>query len=369
MTSLSLMTPSRPMQTASVDTRRPLRTVALALAAPLLLTGAVLGAPGAASAATSSPGGSPFGSLDEISAGGGVLTVAGWTIDPDTTDPIEAHLYVDGRGVPAIANYQRDDVAAAYPGYGPDHGFEISTAVEPGEHTVCVYGINVPAGENALLQCVDVVVASPSPFGYLDEISAEDGVLTVTGWTADPDTADPIETHLYVDGIGVATAVASYQRDDVAAAYPEFGPNHGYEISTAVEPGEHEVCVYGIDVGAGENALLQCADVVVADYQSPFGYLDEIVVEDGVLTVTGWTADPDTADSIGAHLYVDDRGVPAVANYQRDDVAAAYPEFGPNHGYEISIDVEPGEQTVCVYGINVGAGENIALACVDVIIS
>jgi hypothetical protein len=261
MTSLSPITPSRAVQTASSDKRSPLRTAVLALAAPLLLTGAVLGAPAAASAAGPTADGSPFGHMDGISVEDGIMTVGGWTIDPDTSNAIEAHLYVDGRGVADIADYQRNDVASSYPASGPYHGFEIPIDIEPGEHSVCVFGINVAGGQNTLLECRDVYVPTGSPFGSLDQIVVEEGVMTVGGWTTDPDTTDPIEAHLYVDGVGVANEIADFVRDDVAATYPAFGPNHGFELSTDIAPGQHQVCVFGINVGAGGNTLIRCADV------------------------------------------------------------------------------------------------------------
>jgi len=129
------------------------QSVAMALVALLL---AVVFAIGGGLPAKAADGASPFGSMDSVSIDSqGRMTVAGWTIDPDTAAPVEAHLYVDGRGVPSVANIRRDDVGAAYPQYGANHGYEISIGVEPGRHSVCVFGINVGAGSNTLLQCRD----------------------------------------------------------------------------------------------------------------------------------------------------------------------------------------------------------------------
>ena len=43
-------------------------------------------------------------------------------------------------------------------------------------------------------------------------------VIRIAGWTLDPDTADPIELHVYIDGGGFNTGLANLSRPDVAAA-------------------------------------------------------------------------------------------------------------------------------------------------------
>jgi len=95
------------------------------------------------------PTGSAFGSFDSVVASGaGQATVRGWAIDPDTADPIRVDMYVDGHGASSgPANGDRPDIAAAFAGYGAAHGFNVMlSGLTPGNHTVCVYAINVGAG-------------------------------------------------------------------------------------------------------------------------------------------------------------------------------------------------------------------------------
>ena len=55
----------------------------------------------------------------------GGVQLRGWTIDPDVVDPINVHVYVDGRAVSVLtANASRPDVGRAYPGYGSNHGID-----------------------------------------------------------------------------------------------------------------------------------------------------------------------------------------------------------------------------------------------------
>ncbi len=84
------------------------------------------------------------------------LRLGGWALDPDTTTGITAHVYVDGRYVRSIpANLVSSAAASALPGYGDRHGFAVDLTVDPGAHTVCVYGINAAGtpGANPRLGC------------------------------------------------------------------------------------------------------------------------------------------------------------------------------------------------------------------------
>jgi hypothetical protein len=94
----------------------------------------------------------PMGSLDGASRNG----VLGWAIDPNSTAPVDIHVYVNGafRAV-MTASSLRGDVGAAYPDYGAGHGYStgFSPALAPGS-TVCAYAINVgPGSTNPQLGC------------------------------------------------------------------------------------------------------------------------------------------------------------------------------------------------------------------------
>lgn len=204
----------------------------------------------------------PFGHLDRVSGTSGRVDVSGWAIDPDAAAPVEIHIYVDGKGAAVLrADRTRSDVASAHPGYGAAHGFSASVASSPGPHQVCTYAINVGAGGNSLLGCRTVDVVPSSPYGSLDGVSRTPGGLRVTGWAIDPNTADPIEVHVYVDGVGAGVQVANVSRPDVGNVYPAYGPNHGFAMNVPGDARPHQVCAYGINVGAGGNSLLGCRQI------------------------------------------------------------------------------------------------------------
>jgi hypothetical protein len=176
-------------------------------------------------------------------------------------------VYVDGKGTAVTANGSRADVAAAHPEAGPLHGFTAAVQAAPGAHTVCVYAIDTTISSlHTNLGCRTVTVTPQAPYGSFDTARAgAPGVLTVSGWTIDPDTpAAPTRVHVYVDSTGTALT-ANLSRTDVAAAHPEAGPLHGFVATLAAAPGTHQVCTYGIDTSfSSVNTLLGCKTVTTS---------------------------------------------------------------------------------------------------------
>jgi hypothetical protein len=203
---------------------------------------------------------------------------------------------------------------------------------------------------------------SGSPAGVLDSVSAGPGTFTAAGWVFDPDSTTSTPVHIYVDGNGTA-ATAEASRPDIANAYPGYGDKHGYVVTVPTSPGVHTVCAYGIDIAApGANRQLGCRQITAMG-GNPVGVVDSIVASGGKITASGWAYDPDTSQPIPVHVYVDSSGYPFTADQPRADVGAVYPAYGPNHGYSASAAASPGQHTVCVYGINIGAGGNQLLGC------
>jgi hypothetical protein len=205
----------------------------------------------------------PTGFFDAVTATGTTVTATGWTFDPDTNDAIQIHMYVDGASAAFTANASRPDIGTAF-GRGPNHGFTASMTTTPGSHNVCVYAINTPAGANLNLGCRTVTVASTVnqlPTGFFDAVTANAGTVTATGWALDPDTNDPIQVHVYVDGASAAYT-ADQSRPDIAAAFGK-GDRHGFTASATTTPGTHTVCVYAINTPAGANLNLGCRTVTV----------------------------------------------------------------------------------------------------------
>jgi hypothetical protein len=310
----------------------------------------------------------PFGSFDVVGPSVSAVEVSGWVVDPDTNEPIDVHVYVDGQILGAVtANASRPDVAAVVPGYGDRHGFNARLGrVGGGGHQVCVYAINAPpfGADNPLLGCRGVQV-SPDPTGSFDSWLTSSPGIRVSGWATDADSTSQLGVHVYVDGRFAGQGVADRSRPDVGTAFPWVGNDRGYEIEVPANPGRHMVCTYGINAGPGNNALLGCKSIDVPD-RAPFGSLDSVSrPSSGTVRVAGWTIDPDRIPPIDVHVYLNGAFAASLpAGGSRPDVGAAFPLFGPSHGYDALLATGTGPVEACVYAINWGPGwGNPLLGC------
>jgi len=309
----------------------------------------------------------PVGFLDSVTyAGGGVVRVSGWALDPDTYDPIDVHVYVGSNPVGVRADASRPDIAAAYPGWGDRHGFTADIAVGEGTHRVCAYAINVPAGGNPGLGCRDVVVTNAGPRGTLDLVAPTASTVRVAGWAWDPDTAAPVEIHVYAGSNHIATTNADRSRPDVAAGVPGAGEGRGFDLEIPIAAGRHRVCAYAINVPTSVNPSLGCQTVDVVN-AAPTGFLDQATGASGAVVLSGWAWDSDGVGPTQLHVYVDGAYAgAAVTDRPRPDVAAGVRGAGPNQGFEVAVPAVAGSREVCVYLINSPAGVNPRLACARV---
>ncbi len=86
----------------------------------------------------------------------------------------------------------------------------------------------------------------------------------------------------------------------------------------------------------------------------PFGTLERVISPSGgKVRVSGWAVANSDYARAGIRVFVGDCFVyHGTAELERTDVQRIYREFGPNTGYDVTLDVPPGKHTVCVYGID-----------------
>jgi hypothetical protein len=292
-------------------------------------------------------------------AQGGHARITGWASDPDLgTAPTTVHVYVDGRPVAAIsAAATRDGVA------GP-HAYDVTLPIGgPGTHSVCTYAINAGEGTtNPHLGCrsVTTTVTDFDPAGTLDPVELDGPYALVSGRVGDSDATTPVALHVYVDGAGAAILAADADAADADGT-------RGFVAELKLSTGEHVICVYAINQGAGTaNPRLGCeqVDVPVSAY-NPVGELTAVTAAAGTVSVSGWAIDPDDeAATVDVHVYVDG-GAGGFAAISADQVGAV--ADGP-HFYDLSFPLPAGPHTVCTYAINIGAGTtNTTLGCRSVL--
>lgn len=307
----------------------------------------------------------PFGAFDTaVRQPGGAVRVEGWGLDPDTAGPVQIDVSVNGMPwTSGAANRSRPDLATALGLTSTNHGFSIDVGGLSTIVDLCVSVRNVGPGRNRDLGCRRVD-ARREPVGSFDVAAVGESALRVAGWALDPDTAASIPVHVYVDGRFATAATASAARPDVAAAYPGFGAARGFDVNLAgTGIAEHEVCVYAINVGIGQaNPYFGCKRVRPAG--EPFGSLDAVAAAGGGVRVAGWAIDPSVSSASGVRVEIDGVATTFTANSARADVGAAYPRFGPAHGFDRVLAAAPGSRQVCVWALNEGQGlDHRALGC------
>lgn len=311
-------------------------------------------------------GGDPFGSLDIVRESPEGARVAGWAIDPDTSSPIDVHVWAGNVGTSLRADLARPDVGSTHQAAGPNHGFDRSVPIPAGTSTLCAYAINVGSGANVLLGCETV---RAEPFGAIDAVHRVPGGIALQGWAIDandgPNT--PSTVHIWTTAPGVAAtgaaATAGVTRGDIGAAFPRYGPDHGFSTTVAAIPGEGKYCVHAANTGPGSNVLLGCRTVTAS--VEPVGAVDVLRLDGGRVVASGWALDPDTAAPINVDMYVGTSGQRLTADAIRSDVGAAFPGYGSGHGFSAVLAAPPGRSQSCIFAINQGAGSNRLLQCKD----
>jgi hypothetical protein len=225
----------------------------------------------------------PIGHLDSVVVHGSTVTLSGWAGDLDTP-----HNSIDVRAVftpdpgtpgsPAtttmIAHNPRPDVATAYPALGPNHGFSFTVySWQAIKTTVCLYGLDLSGGPAGKLGCQTLTFDVDHPaIGHLDSVqSVGNNHIEIRGWAADPDTpSEAASINLLLGGpvgkfYNIVPGKASLARPDVATAFPNLGPNHGFDVTAAAKPGTYPVCALGFDTTLYHygGANLGCITVTV----------------------------------------------------------------------------------------------------------
>lgn len=326
---------------------RPRRTAGVAVLTLLLamLVPAAL-APAQAGAA------SPIGSLDSVTlADNGSVDLYGWAADPDApTSPVRVEFWDNGAyRIATVANRSRPDVGNAYPSFGPNHGFLYEIALPDGNHQLCALVTNLLAGTDAQVGCQSVTVQN-NPVGTANPVTVVNNTATLTGTATDANTTGPVLVRAYRDG-------------QYAGAGWTDASSHAYSIAITVAEGSHQVCLYGINVGAGATGTLGCQTVLV--HNDPFGALDSVGQLPAGVRVNGWSIDLNTTTGpVLVRAYIDGaHAADGWANLARPDIAAKYPDSGPNHGYSFTLPLTEGSHTVCTYASNYGAGASALLGC------
>jgi hypothetical protein len=306
----------------------------------------------------------PIGWIDSVTTTATSITVTGWALDPDTTDPIAVHVWIGSSSAAFMADGARPDVGAVFH-KGDNHGFTATVPATLGTFNVCIYGINNwPPGGNAQIGCRTVTVVNHAPIGFIDSVTTAPGSITMTGWALDPDTTDPITVQMAVDSASAAFT-ANQARPDIGTIFG-LGSNHGYTTTMSATTGTHTVCLTAINATPGTNPQFGCRTITVPPTaeanRAPIGFIDSVTTAPGSITMTGWALDPDTTDPITVQMAVDSASAAFTANQARPDIGTIF-GLGSNHGYTTTMSATTGTHTVCLTAINATPGTNPQFGC------
>jgi hypothetical protein len=105
------------------------------------------------------PGASPVGTFDGFSQNGDKVLVGGWALDPGAPGSSHIAITYDRSFIQVVvADRWRSDIASAFPGEGPAHGYDFEMRMPRGAHELCAIAINRGAGSHTLLGCRQVIV-------------------------------------------------------------------------------------------------------------------------------------------------------------------------------------------------------------------
>ncbi|MDP9181971.1 MAG: peptidoglycan-binding protein [Actinomycetota bacterium] len=316
----------------------------------------------------------PFGALDVPSYVLGNAIVRGWTIDADTTEPIQVSAIVDG-GVPTTVSalVPRSDVASSYPEWGANHGFQILIPLLDGTHEVCLVALNAigTPGTDTQMGC-STINAQHNPVGALSSLTSALGTVSLTGWALDPDSPDVLSTSLTVDGVVSPVVPESVTRTDIGLRFPGIGDQHGVKAELSLPEGTHEVCLRAPNAlnTPGSDATVGCRSVKVE--HSPVSSLDFLRRSPAGVSVRGWALDPDVTAPVTVEVLSDGQVVRSlVASVTRADLGSTYASQGSDHGFSTAVSLPVGTHQVCVRVPNASGtpGTALALPCRSVVVS
>jgi len=139
----------------------------------------------------------PIGALD----GATESLITGWAYDEDAgANSIDVHIYIDGSLATSVtANESRPDLVDAGVCPDPNHGFSyVPEGLSVGTHTVSVYAINQPTGDNPELTdspktfTVSPSDTTPPTISNIQSTNITTNSATIT-WTTDENSTSQIE--------------------------------------------------------------------------------------------------------------------------------------------------------------------------------
>jgi hypothetical protein len=232
---------------------------------------------------------------------------------------------------------------------------------------IAATGNALAAAMNLPTAYFEVKGAAQAARGHLDIIRmASDSSVRVGGWAFDP-ASPTVSTNVEVTVATTATSVpANRSRTDVAKVYKLPSALHGFDVTVAVTAPNAAVCVSALDASGLTKTALGCKTFGL----NARGSLAKAsMVDNSHLYLGGWAFDPDTnGNSAGVVVTVGNTSYPFSANFARADVQSAFGLSTGMVGFNVTVPLTLGTQTVCISAKNVDSpGADLLLNCREVL--
>ncbi|WP_153506232.1 hypothetical protein [Cumulibacter manganitolerans] len=333
-------------------------------------------APTSEAKATSAAGNNPEGYLGAWSANDGLIYFTGYAFDRDDfSQKVTTFYTLDGTVVAYQIAQLRSQELDPYglPSVGVFGAVQAPTA---GQHQICMFGGNIGPGQSGIISCFNVYVAQKDPRGDI-MVDTPENQIRINGWLLDDSNPQQsLGLWIFDNGRPIAYFVSN-AASPYLYPYGVFG-NHafGYMYSPSTS-GSHQICVLGANIGFGQNAWIECADVTVDTAASdPWGvmYLSAEDPDSNGLTdffVYGVAWDPNVTWPVRVGLFLDGQLMPIdypdwIADLDYSDLNP--PGITGKHGYDLWIGEEgyelaAGNHEVCLYVYNQGPGTGQLVQC------
>ncbi|CAN5211692.1 hypothetical protein BH11ACT4_BH11ACT4_02010 [soil metagenome] len=202
--------------------------------------------------------------VGEITAATGVvggIALTGWMAQPsDITSAVHMAVNVGSQWISVEADQPNPAGDTAYPGAGPDHGFDTIIPTPVGSQAFCLW-VAGPAGAT-IFDCRTVTVpAVAPPAGQITVATGVVGGISISGWAVQP-TDITSAVHMAVNiGSRWISVEADQPNPAGETAYPGAGPNHGFAATIPAAAGSQSFCLWV--AGPGGAIVLDCRTVSV----------------------------------------------------------------------------------------------------------
>jgi hypothetical protein len=196
----------------------------------------------------------PKTSLDTATQQTPGVHVTGWSVDPDTTSPVNVVVTANGA---TLGTLVANGAGSTHPG----HAFAGTFALDNGTYTICASGVNLLQGSGTPAPSCRTVTLNFNPYGRFDSVTRDSTghAAKLLGWAIDPDVpTTPLVIVVRIDGVLMPSATANATRTDIATLYPGTGTSHGLAATYAVNDNEHTICLVAINQGHGVSKSLGC---------------------------------------------------------------------------------------------------------------